>query len=510
MFDIVAVMQSALDFLHQATNGLAAVDLGSNSFHLVVARVDQGGGLLVIDQLKERVQLAAGLDDEGNLTVAAQERAQEALLRFGERLRDLPQGAVRAVGTNTLRKARNIMPFLIRAGRALGHPIEVVGGREEARLIYLGVAHDRHDEGGRLVVDIGGGSTELIVGNGRQAQMLDSLYMGCVSWTARFFPDGQITRAALEAATTAALLELEPIARRYKAAHWKAAVGSSGTILAAGQIATAAGWSSNCITPKALVRIERALLTAGSADKLDMPGLRPDRREVFAGGFAILRAVFQALDLAEMHLSEAAMREGILVDLVGRIHDDDARDASIQRLQRQFQLDQAHAARVGDTALGLLRQARGWRIDVDEWAPLLGWATAVHEIGMVLSWAGYHKHGAYMLQHVAAPGFSRQDQQMLAALVLAHRGRFSRSRLRVISPHRLETISHLAVVLRLAVRLHRDRSPRQRALPGLRVQGNTVELRFEPGWLDSHPLTRADLVAEADLLAAGGFELVVM
>jgi exopolyphosphatase / guanosine-5'-triphosphate,3'-diphosphate pyrophosphatase len=465
--------------------------------------------LSVIDQLRERVQLAAGLDDSGNLTAAAQERAQDALLRFGERLRDLPQGSVRAVGTNTLRKARNTLPFLIRAGRALGHPIEVVSGREEARLIYLGVAHDRHDEGGRLVIDIGGGSTELIVGVGRQTQMLDSLYMGCVSWTARFFPDGQITRAALDAATTAALLELEPIARRYKAARWKAAVGSSGTILAAGQIAAAAGWSSNSIGPKELGRIEKLLLAAGSSDKLELPGLKPDRRGVFAGGFAVLRAVFEALDLDDMQISEAAMREGILVDLVGRIHDEDARDASIQRLQRQFQLDEAHADRVGSTALGLLRQARGWRIDVDEWAPLLMWASAVHEIGMVLSWAGYHKHGAYMLQHVAAPGFSRQDQQMLAALVLAHRGRFSKSRLRAISPHRVETICHLAIVLRLAVRLHRDRSPRPRHLPGLRVQSQRITLTFEPGWLASHPLTGADMLEEAALLEAGGFELVV-
>ncbi|HKK13082.1 MAG TPA: exopolyphosphatase, partial [Gammaproteobacteria bacterium] len=310
----------------RSADTIAAVDLGSNSFHMVVAhRAD--GRLQIVDRLREPVRLAAGLDSERRLTADAQSRALGALERFGQRLQDLPDANVRAVGTNTLRRARNGAEFIAAAQQALGQAIETISGVEEARLIYLGVAHSlAEDRGRRLVVDIGGGSTELIVGEGFEPLQLESLYMGCVGMSRKYFPGGRIDKEGLRAAELAAGLELQPVQGVFRDLGWTAATGASGTIRAVRAVVTEAGWSDSGITRESLARLRQALLAAGDMGKLKLKGLSDDRRPVFAGGVVILSAIFDALGIEHMTYSDGALREGLLYDLIGRVHDQDIRD----------------------------------------------------------------------------------------------------------------------------------------------------------------------------------------
>jgi exopolyphosphatase/guanosine-5'-triphosphate,3'-diphosphate pyrophosphatase len=494
----------------QSPRVLAAVDLGSNSFHMVVAQVDDQGALRVVDRLKERVRLAGGLDDSGALTPEAQERALSCLGRFGERLRELPRGAVRVVGTNTLRKARNSLPFLIRARLEIGHPIEIISGREEARLIYLGVSSGFDREGRRLVVDIGGGSTELIVGDSREEPLaLDSLYMGCVSWSLRYFPDGRLTSGGFERAITAARLEVEGLERRYRALRWEYAVGSSGTINAIEKILVQRGLSVEGITAEGLRRLRERALAAAHLDRLTLPGLSNTRRPVLPGGLAILLAVFEALDLQVMTATTSALREGVLHDLLGRLGDHDLRERTTDQVAERYTVDTDQATRVEATALDFFARAAGpWALDPTQHRALLSRAARLHELGMFVDHAGFHKHGAYILSRAHLPGFSSTDQRALAALVLGHRRALSRERLTDIHPAWGPEHMHLAVLLRLSARLHRSRSPHTLPPIDLIIEGgDALSLQFPEGWLDDHPLTRADLETEAESLAAAGLRL---
>lgn len=486
---------------------LAAVDLGSNSFHLLVARV-AGGDFQVLDRVKTPVRLAAGLDKKGRLSPAARARALDCLHTFGERVRDLPHGAVRAVGTNTLRRTHNAGPFLGAAAAALGHPIEIIAGREEARLIYLGVYRDVHSPGRRLVVDIGGGSTEIILGDGPNPVMLDSLYMGCVSWSMRFFPEGELRREHMRTAVTAAHLELEAVADRYRKSGWSTALGSSGTVLAIERILKESGLSPEGITPRGLKRLRAAVVEAGKLSRLRLPGLPKDRQQVLPGGLAVLSAVVEALDIPRLTPVQGALREGVLVDLIGRIRHEDVRDTTISRMAERFAVDAAQAARVTETALVLFDQvARAWALDPEVDRPLLGWAARLHEAGMFVAWPGFHKHGAYLLAHADLPGFSRPEQEILAALVLGHRGRLVEARMSAVCPTPPPNLVHLVVLLRLAARLHRSRSPVPLPMPVLTVSGETLTLLFTDGVLAARPLTVADLEEEAAALSAAGFRL---
>jgi exopolyphosphatase/guanosine-5'-triphosphate,3'-diphosphate pyrophosphatase len=492
-----------------APETFAAVDLGSNSFHMIVGKLDNKQ-LVIVDRLRDAVRLGGGLLPDKTLSDDAWERALDSLSRMGQRLRALPHHAVRAVGTNTMRQIRDGGAFLRAAQDALGHPIEIIGGREEARLVYLGVAHGlaAGDET-RLVVDIGGGSTEVILGNGLKARERESLFMGCVSMTRRFFDDGKISREAMEQAILAGRVELRPVRRTFNAGRWHAAVGSSGTIKAIERVAVANAWSDEGITKLALKKIRRALVAAGDISKVRLDGLSEDRRPVFAGGVAVLSAVFKALDIEHMQVSDLALREGLLYELVGHVRHIDVRDSTVQALMHRFGVDRKHASRVESTARALLRQVeQDWQLDDPEHTLMLNWAARLHEIGLVVSHGSFHKHGAYLLANADMPGFTRQQQAILASLVRVHRRKFTDAEFESLPGETAVYARRLAVLLRLSVLMHRGRSGSHK--PPMKIRGDddaTIRIAFPDDWLQEHPLTEAEIAREAEYLRAAGFTL---
>jgi len=497
---------------HQAdaSTTLASVDLGSNSFHLLIARLSDGQ-VRFIDRLKEMVRLAAGLDADRYLTPEAIARGEACLERFGQRLRALDEANVRVLGTNTLRSAKNAESVLRRFQDALGHPIEIIDGREEARLIYHGVVHDLGDEAGtRIVFDIGGGSTELIVGRGARPELMESLHIGCVSLSQRFFRNGRLSASAFEAADTAARLELAPFTRPLSARHWDRVIGASGTIRAAADIIQANGWG-DVITRDGLAQIRAALRKARHIDAVKLKGLSDERRPVFHGGLVILQALFDSLGLARMEVSEAALREGAIVDLAGRLQHVDIREATVAALARRYQVDEEHAEAVRRTAECLMgRLGAAWGGE-DPWARhQLDWAAHLHEIGLAISHSKYHRHGGYLLEHSDMPGFSRQDQHRLAVLVRSHRRKLRREVIASLPEEEQERALRLTVILRLAVLLHRSRNP---MICPFGVDWDesprVLVLRFAEGWLETYPLTRADLLQEAEQLERVGIRLTL-
>ena len=486
----------------------ASIDLGSNSFHMKVARAVHDE-VHEIDRLRERVRLAGGLTEEKTLSDEALERAYAALEKFGERIRDIPAKQVRAVGTNTLRQVRKPRAVLAKASRALGHHIEIISGHEEARLIYLGVAHSLpYEDERRLVVDIGGGSTELIIGEGFESKRVVSLFMGCVSYTQTFFPDGEISSENMKRAETAAHLELETVGDRFKNLGWEHAYGASGTILSTATVIRENGWGQS-ITRKGLKKLSKALVDAGKVSKLTLAGLSPERVPVFPGGVAILKSVFESLEVDSMDRSNGALREGVLYDLIGRSRHEDTRERTIQRLVEQYRIDTTQAERVERTALAGLKQLKkAWNLEDPDLRHLLSWAAKLHEIGITISYSGYHRHGAYIAENAELAGFSRDDQTLLAALIGAHRRKLNRAAFQDLTLVDEETALRLAIILRIAVLLNRHRSPRP--LPPIAAAGTkkSLSIAFPPGWLDEHPLTRADLDAEAKVLKKAGYDLV--
>ncbi len=487
---------------------LAAVDLGSNSFHMIVART-AGGHVQVIDRLKEMVRLGEGLTPEKTLRPEVEARALACLERFGQRLRNLPPGSVRAVGTNTLRQIRPDCEFLARAEAALGHPIEVISGREEARLIYLGVANGLAPDGGRrLVVDIGGGSTELIVGEGFQAKLRESLHMGCVSMSLRYFPKGKVTAKAMEKAELAGAMEIRPVRERFRKSGWRSAVGSSGTIKSIATVLSNAGWCKDGISAEALAKLRQVLIDAGSLAEVQLKGLAEERRPVFAGGLAVLRAVFLNLGIERMLVSDEALREGLLYEKIGVLQQQDVQKRTVASLVQRFSIDEEHAARVRDTALILYGQVvQPWNLTDRNHPVLLTWAAQLHEIGLAVSHSQYQKHGAYLLRHADLSGFSRQEQAVLAVLVLGHRRKFPSDEFQQLSPAAQVWAKRLCIILRLAVLLHRGRSPAAKPFPMLQVQGDHLHLRFPEYWLAERPLTQLELEEEAKRLAPVGIRL---
>ncbi|VAW76018.1 Exopolyphosphatase [hydrothermal vent metagenome] len=486
---------------------LAAVDLGSNSFHLIVAS-PRNGEFVVVDRIREMVRLADGLDAKRRLGDAAKQRALECLARFGQRVKHLPAENIRVVGTNTLRSAHKAADFLDAAEQALGATIEIISGLEEARLIYLGVAHSVSGDGRRLVMDIGGGSTELIIGEGFKPQDMESLYMGCVSMSRNYFADGIITRKRLHKANLAAQMELEPHVARFKARGWNQAIGASGTIRAVNRVVQAAGWSENGITLTALENLLGALLKAGHVEQLNLDGLGPERTPVFTGGVVVLHATFEALGIKHMQVSDGALREGLLYDMLGRIRHEDVRDRSVAALAKRFGTDEVQAERVTVTTGYALKQVAGeWGLKSKNYSRLLGWAAHLVEIGQDIARNQYHKHGAYIIRHADLLGFGQQEQQLLAALVRAHRRKFPNTLFAELSHGWEKRGRALAVLLRLAVVLHRSRSPRPLPEFSLVASDLSLKLSFPSGWLQEHPLTEADLAQECSYLKAAGFDL---
>jgi len=487
---------------------IAAVDLGSNSFHMIVARTS-GHVFKVIDRLSDMVRLAAGLDADGQLSDDAQQRALECLRRFGERLRHIPSDCVQAVGTNTLRSARNADVFLNLAEEALHHRIEVIAGVEEARLIYQGVAHSLADDHQRrLVIDIGGGSTELIIGEQFVPRAMESLYMGCVSMSRRYFSDGTITEQSVEKAEIAALVELESIIESFQVPNWDVAIGASGTVRAIGKVVQSEGWSQEGITFTSLQRLVEALRQAGHSEKLRFAALKPERIPVFAGGVLVLYGIFKALGIEHMQVSGGALREGLLYDLLDRINFDDIRDQSVASLAKQYQVDAFQAQRVADTTKELLTQCTtSWQLAEARFGRLLKWASTVHELGMHIAHSQYHKHGAYILEHTDLAGFSESDKKRLAVLVRAHRRKFPFDAFKSIAKNERPPFQKLAILLRLGVVLNRSRRPQSLPDYSLYAGEKTLGIEFPQGWLQSHPLTRADLEQEADYLNSAGYRL---
>jgi len=476
---------------------IAAVDLGSNSFRLQVARVvdDQ---VYPLDAIKEPVRLGSGLTVQKYLDAPSQQRALQALSRFGERLRGFEPEAVRAVATNALRVAKNSLEFLPLAEQALGFPIEIIAGREEARLIYLGAVHSlppaQHK---RLVVDIGGGSTEFIIGRRLEPQMMESLFMGCVSFTQRYFPEGRVDRRRMREAQMAAASEVQNIAHDYRRHGWREAVGSSGTARAIADLLelnnlNAGGVAG--ITREGLERLQTLLIKAGSAPALGMDGLRADRIPVLPGGIAIMAAVFEELGLERMTYSDGALRLGVLYDLLGRFHHHDMRDVTVAQFMRRYQVDAKQVDRVERTALRMLAQIDGPPDTPEQEADVqfLIWACRLHEVGISVAHSGYHKHGAYILTFADMPGFSKKDQARLALLVFGHRGKLDK--ITALPPG--DDNWRLLLALRLAVLLHRPRDGVPLPPFRLRAQTGGYVLELQSDWLGEHPLTALALEEE--------------
>ncbi len=485
---------------------LAALDLGSNSFHLIVAR-ESGQRLQIVDKIREMVRLAEGLDARQQLSETASRRALDCLERFGQRLRHLRQQNVRVVGTNALRRAHNADAFIAEAEQALGHRVEVISGREEARLIYLGVSHALEDnQGNRLVIDVGGGSTEIILGRRFEPTLMESIHTGCVSVSQRWFADGATSREAFRGAIDECRLLLAGIRSAYLSAGWELAVGASGTILAA-QNVLAEMHGSEIISRAGLHELIERMIQAGNLAWVDLQVLSPERLAVFAGGMAVLEAVMETFELQSLQISEGALREGLLHDLLGRVHHDDVRDQSVQNLMLRYHIDTAHAKRIRETALSFLAQvAIDWRLHAPAHRQLLAWAADLHEIGRDIAHSQYHRHGGYLLAHMDMAGFSRRDQSQLATLVRLHRRKFATDR---EAPEPPIHIRRLAVLLRLAVILQRSRASAPLPHIAASAENGKIILTLPSDWLADQPLTKLDLKEEASFLADAGFNLSI-
>jgi exopolyphosphatase/guanosine-5'-triphosphate,3'-diphosphate pyrophosphatase len=481
----------------------ASVDLGSNSFHMLVANVTPDGGLSKIDSLRDSVRLGEGLTADKFLTEEAQERALTCLGRFQQRLQSLPRGAVRVVGTNTLRMAKNASLFLRKAERVLGHPIEVISGHEEARLIYLGVLHGQDArEGKRLVVDIGGGSTEVILGEGADLSLVESFSFGCVSLSRTFFPGGVITPQAFWRGIVEAKRALLPFCQRLALMGWDHAIGCSGTIKAIRRIVRAEGWSDIGITRDALYKLKEAMIAAGHVDALSFSAMKESRRTVLAGGLCALLAIFEMFDLQRMDVSKQALREGLLYDLLGRFDHRDIREQTVQAMMERWHVDSHQVARVNEVAMHLFAQVRdAWELHQPACETLLRWACSIHELGLQISHRKHHHHGAYIISNADLPGFSFLEQQQLATLVLYHRKKM-KIRDNIVSSERLtKPLRALCVILRLAVLFCRERVGSGLPHVMLEPREGGFVMKVKEEWLESRPLMRADLEAERKMLS---------
>jgi len=468
---------------------LAAIDMGSNSFRLEIGELSPGR-YKRIDYLKETVRLGGGLDKSGLLTEDATLRGLACLGRFAQRLQGYVPGQVRAVATQTLREARNRDAFLVRAQSVLGLPIEVISGREEARLIYAGVARLQPSEEPRLVIDIGGRSTEMILGQGRTPLRAESFQVGSVSLSMRYFADGRFSEAAFRAAQVAAGAELEEALAPFAPQHWREALGSSGTAGAVSQLLQASGISDGAITPDGLRWCIEQCLKAGRIDKLSLPGLKEDRRAVIAGGLAILYTLATHFGIDVLQPARGALRQGVIFDLDERLHAEtrsseghDMRDASVRELQRRFEVDIGQAERVASIADALHAGAAPQRSTTQ--LRELRWACALHEMGMMISHHDHHRHSAYVLGNVDAAGFSQSQQRRLAELVLAQRGG-----LRKVEPQlENEDFALQVLCLRLAIIKCHARGAVDTAALQLQLQGRQATLAFGEGWAQTHPRT---------------------
>ncbi len=490
---------------------LAAVDLGSNSFRLSIGRVVQQDGIAqiyAIDRLKESVRLAAGLDDDKVISEEAIQRAITVLKRFGERLDGFHPNRVRAVATNTFRIARNAAEILPRAEEALGFPIEVIAGQEEARLIFSGITNELPPSTNRrLMIDIGGGSTEIIIGKGFEPLHMSSLYMGCVSYTRQFFADGRITEARMQQAQFAARRELEGISRQYRKTGWQEAYGSSGTAKGLLAVLIEGGMSKKGITLEGLELLRARLVKDGKVIMSELPGLKHDRSLVLPGGLAIMLAAFQELRIKSMQPGEGALRVGVLYDLLGRDSHHDKRDETVRQFIKRYHVDTRQSERVKHVALQFFSQlGLPDGPEKDELERTLRWAADLHESGISIAHADYHKHSAYILQHADMPGFSRDDQILLSMFALGHQGKIAKLQTR--EPTRAKWLALLC--LRLAVLLSRRRDDHDTLPITILANGKSIRVSADSSWLANHPLSEFSLQSEKRDWNKAGFNFEIV
>ena len=485
---------------------LAAVDLGSNSFHLIIARIEHGE-MRPVEVLAEKVQLGAGLV-KGLLTEEAIERGLECLSRFAQLLESIEPERIRVVGTNALRQAKNRREFTEPARTILGCPVDVIYGREEARLVYLGVAHSLADDAqSRLVIDIGGGSTEFIIGERFEPQRLDSLQMGCVSYSRAYFPEGAISSQNFDRAYARAATEVTHIRKLFRSRNWAECVGSSGTLNAIAAILTANGWSEGEIHRKGLDKLRKKLLKFERFDDIALEGLADNRRNVIASGVAITSALFDVLGIEQMRTSKGALREGVIYDLMGRLTHEDVRERTINALCQRYAVDSDTATIVDRRASILFKSTKkAWLLKARDW-DLVHWAALAHEVGMAISHKHYNRHSAYLLRNSDVPGFSQQEQEYLAVLAAAHRGKLSEDLFTDIAREDRERVAHLVTIMRLAAVFKYVEQLEE--LPDFTISAgvDAICLDLPEGWLENHPLTSWELAQQVNQLAKLGIGL---
>jgi exopolyphosphatase/guanosine-5'-triphosphate,3'-diphosphate pyrophosphatase len=492
----------------QSPELIAAIDLGSNSFHMIICSVTDGQ-LQTIDRIKEMVRLASGLDKRNILDKNTQERALDCLNRFGQRIQGFPANNVHIVGTNTLRTAKNAANFLQHAEKALGYPIHIISGIEEARLIYQGVAYSLQSNAQRrLVMDIGGGSTEYIIGTNSSIAKKESLRMGCVTVSNRFFADGMINQQKLHAALLFVKQRLRGDKKQFTSKNWDEAIGASGSIRAIRKVLVAHNWTPGGISLEGLELLKNHILNCQHTSELKLEGLDPDRLPVFMGGFVILYATFTSLGIETMSVSDGALREGLIYDHLGRLSNHDVRSKTVTTVAKHYNTDTAQSELIQSTISDLIKQVK----------PFLGaqskimlqqllWAAELHEIGRNIAHSQYHKHGAYIIKHGDLSGFSQQDQNLLSILVLSHRRKIPLKKIAELPDPWNKLAFYMIIIFRLAVLLQRNRN--YSALPEFEIvlTKNHMQLTFPDNWLMNAPLTQADLQQEQIYLAKADFTL---
>jgi len=481
---------------------LAAIDLGSNSFRLEIGRYEHGQ-IQRVEYLKETVRQGSGFDENRNLSQESMERGWECLARFAERISSFNKSQVRAVATQTLREAKNREIFIKRGHDILGFPIEIISGSEEARLIYQGVSQLLPtDNKRRLVIDIGGRSTELVLGQNLQAHVTGSYRVGSVAWSMKYFPDGAMTEQAFAKAEIAAKAVLEEAIEQYPRSQWDTAYGSSGTVGAVADVLQAEGWPAGEVSLEGLNWLIKQLVRAGHVDHVRFLGLKEDRRAVIGGGASVLRALMVLLDIDTLHVAQGALRQGVLFEMVERDdHATDVRDISIQRLAQKFTIDPTQSQRVSRVALQLFQKLIQNSVVenhlVQRLKRKLSWAAAMHEIGFAISHSDYHKHGAYILENADLLGFSMQELQRLGLLVLGHRGKLRK----LDADFEEAEFVKMLFALRMAVILcHARKNPDQTGLEvGCNDKGKVFTLEADADWIENYPqsvhLLRQEVIA---------------
>lgn len=493
---------------HSIPTNVAAVDLGSNSFHMIICSL-KDGKLQTIDRLKEMVRLAAGMNQYKYLDQATQDKALACLERFGQRINNFPANSVSIVGTNTLRQAKNAAQFIIKAEKALGHPIHIVSGIEEARLIYQGVAHSLASNANhRFVMDIGGSSTEYIIGQDDTAHTKESLNMGCVTVSQNFFKKGALSKKAFKRATLFVEQQLEPFQDTFNSKNFDEAIGASGSLKAISSVLQATGFSNNGITQEGMEKLVSHLLALDNIEHVNLPNLSIERRPVFMGAVAIVYATLNTLNIQQMTVSDGALREGLVYDLLGRIYNEDIRSQTSRIIAERYHTDQRHAEQLKETIRHMVAQLDDHPCFADNPASLqfLEWAAELHEIGFEIAHNQYQKHSAYILENGDMAGFSKQDQKILSCLVRNHRKKFSLVRFADLPAPWRQHAPIMTILFRLASLLHRNRHSVRPDFQ-INIDNRDISLSFPEQWLEQAPLTQADLKLEMHYLKAARFTL---